>query len=192
MVHHLAPLSTRLAASGAVFVSGSSPCKDRKTRCKCSLSWEQPHDWGKEMFQMSQQIENQARSPKVIHYKLSKVADYSTIRMSFCRAYHGICTAWSSKNRNIRCGKHLPRVQVCHLLFKHFFGLVMSIVDGLLIPVLVAPTWHCMSLGVKEVLQEITLDVIIAKWIKFQESNRFLHLGNLSRSCLGVNATENS
>ena len=38
MVHHLAPLSTRLAASGAVFVSGSSPCKDRKTRCKCSLS----------------------------------------------------------------------------------------------------------------------------------------------------------
>ena len=68
----------------------------------------------------------------------------------------------------------------------------MSVVDGLLIPVLVAPTWHCMSLGVKEVLQEITLDVIIAKWIKFQESDRFLHLGNLSRSCLGVNATENS
>ena len=49
----------------------------------------------------------------------------------------------------------------------------MSIVDGLLIPVLVAPTWHCMSLGIKEVLQEITLDVIIAKWIKFQESNIF-------------------
>ena len=36
-----------------------------------------------------------------------------------------------------------------------FFGLVMFIVDGLRIPVLVAPTWHCMSLGLKEVLQEI-------------------------------------
>ena len=51
-------------------------------------------------------------------------------------------------------------------------------VDGLLIPVLVAPAWHCMSLGLKEVLQEITLDVIIAKWIKFQEYHLFLHVGD--------------